>query len=203
MNILNRALLLITGLLAAYQIVVGIDHMEAGPIFAYTVGFGVLLVAGLLLIILGFEVLESPIVVIVATLIPLALSTGLICQYLPEWRNAYMAFAVLGFSAVILTRSFPMHGSLHERLPVLVLVIVHGLAGIVITFLPLFLVIQSKVPAGFMLVGVGGALIGLGGLLLAFLKTGRPILSKHTILNVLPGLLVLMTAAFVGGFAFA
>ena len=48
---------------------VGINGLGTVPITAYTIGFGVLLVAGLLMIILGFEVLDSPIVVIVSTII--------------------------------------------------------------------------------------------------------------------------------------
>jgi hypothetical protein len=48
---------------------------------------------------------------------------------------------------------------------------------------------------------MGGALIGIGGLLLSFLKTGKPILSRETILKVLPGLLLVMTATYVAGFA--
>ena len=48
-----------------------------------------------------------------------------------------------------------------------------------------------------------GGLTLYGGLLLAFLRTGRPILSKDTIFTILPGLLLLMTAAFVAGFALA
>jgi hypothetical protein len=195
----DRMLLLLTGLLASYQIVVGIDHMGAGPICAYTVAFGVLLVAGLLLILLGYEVLNSPIVVIAATLIPLSLSTGLVWQYFPNWRNDYLIFAGVGLVGIILTRSLPMP----ERLPVLFLALVHGVAGLLITFLPLHLVLREVTPAGFVLVGLGGALIGLGGLLLAFLKAGRPILPRTTILKILPGLLLFMTAAFVGGFAFA
>jgi hypothetical protein len=197
MSTRDRILLLITGLLAAYQIVVGIDHMGAGPICAYTVAFGVLLLAGLLLIILGFEALDSPIVVIIATLIPLGLSTGLIWQHLPACGLGYLIFSVVGFAGIILTRSLPMPG----RLPLLVLAVVHGLAGMLITFLPPLLVLRGEASAGFALVGLGGALIGLGGLLLAFLKAGRPILSRATILKILPGLLLLMTAAFVGGFA--
>jgi hypothetical protein len=39
-------------------------------------------------------------------------------------------------------------------------------------------------------------------MLLGFLKTGKPILPKETILSVLPGLLLLMTVSFVVGFAF-
>jgi hypothetical protein len=193
----DRLLLLATGLLAAYQIVVGIDHMDAGPICAYTVAFGVLVVAGLMLIILGYEVLESPIMVIAATLIPLSLSTGLVWQYLPIWRNVYLIFAGAGMVGIILTRSLPMP----KRLPVLILALVHGLAGLLITLLPPLLVLRGEAPFGFALVGFGGALIGLAGLLLSFLKIGRPVLSGETILKILPGLLLLMTASFVGGFA--
>jgi hypothetical protein len=39
-------------------------------------------------------------------------------------------------------------------------------------------------------------------LLLSFLKIGKPILPRETIFRILPGLLLLMTAAFVAGFAF-
>jgi hypothetical protein len=199
MPIHDRILLLITGILATYQIMVGIDHMGAGPICAYTIAFGILLLAALLLIILGHEALDSPIVVIAATLIPLGLSTGLVWQYVPTWQSLYIVMALLGFVGVLVTRSLQMPG----RLPLLVLAVVHGLAGLLITFLPPLLVLRGEVPAGFALVGLGGALIGLGGLLLAFLKAGRPILSRATILKILPGLLLFMTAAFVGGFAFA
>ena len=78
---------------------------------------------------------------------------------------------------------------------------VHGIAGMLIFLLPIIFSIQGKAPSGFFWVGIGGALIGIGGLLLAFLKSGKPILSKDTILTVLPGLLMLMAAAFVVGFA--
>jgi hypothetical protein len=61
---------------------------------------------------------------------------------------------------------------------------------------------QGFARPGFSLVGVGGGLIGLGGLLLSFLRAGRPILSRVMILRLLPGLLLLMTAAFVAGFSY-
>lgn len=62
-SILDRVLLLLTGLLAAYQVAVGVEGFNTLSIVAFTIGFGVLLVAGLLLIILGFGVLDSPLVV--------------------------------------------------------------------------------------------------------------------------------------------
>ena len=104
----DRILLLVTGLLAAYQIVAGIDHLGSMPVTAYTIGFGVLLLAGLLLMILGFEALDSPIVAVVSTVIPLSLSLGLVWEHLPSWRQAYLAFAILGFLAIAVTRALPI-----------------------------------------------------------------------------------------------
>jgi hypothetical protein len=198
MSVLDRIFLLLTGLLAAYEIVVGIDKMGNLPIIAYTIAFGVLLVAGLLLIILGFDALDSPLVVIVSTIIPLSIATGLVWQHIDSLRVPYVLFAPIGFAAVTLTRLIPMQ----NKLPVITLAIVHGIAGMTIFLLPIITSIQGKTDSLFSLVGVGGALIGIGGLLLSFLKTGRPILSQENILKVLPGLLLLMTICFVTGFKY-
>ena len=193
---LDRVLLLITALLAAYQVVRGIEGMDSFAVICYTIAFGVLLVAVLLLLILGFEILDSPLVVIVSTIIPLSLSLGLVSQYAPDFRNVYLAFVILGFLAVVVTR-FATPG----RIAVIVLAVVHGVAGLIIFALPIILSLTGETELGFILVGLGGALIGIGGLLLAFLKTGKPILPRDTILTIQPGLLLLMTAAFVAGFA--
>ena len=198
MSILDRILLLLTCLLAAYQIVVGIDAMGELPIIAYTIAFGVLLVAVLLLIILGYDVLDSPVAVIVSTIIPLGLATGLVWQYAPSLRMPYLLFAVLGFAAVVITRSI----FIKNKLPIITLAVVHGIAGMTIFLLPIIVSVQGKTGSLFALVGVGGALIGLGGLLLAFLKTGKPILPRETILKLLPGLLFAMTLCFVIGFKY-
>lgn len=198
MTVLDRILLLLTGLLAAYQIAVGIDGLASLPVTAYTVGFGVLLVASLLLIILGFEVLDSPVVVIVSTVIPLSLALGLVWERLPAFRGPYLAFVLLGFIAVLLTRLLPMK----SRLPVFTLAVVHGVAGLTIALLPLVWALSGRSPMGFALVGLGGAMIGIGGLLLSFLKAGKPLLARETILKILPALLMLTSAAFVAGFKF-
>jgi hypothetical protein len=196
MSALDRLLLFLMVLLAAYQIVVGIDRLAAGPIIAYTIAFGVLLVAGLLLIILGFEVLDAPIVVVVSTIIPLALSLGLVWEHLAAWRTFFLAFVVAGLLAVIASRFRPA-----SRLSrTLILAVVHGVAGLTIFLLPILVSAQGGARAPFALVGLGGALIGIGGLLLSFLKAGKPLLSREVILRLLPGLLLLMTACFVAGF---
>lgn len=194
----DRMLLLVTVLLASYQVAVGIDGLSTLPMTAYTIAFGVLLVACLLLFILGFDVLDSPIVVIISTIIPLSLSLGLIWEYLPSFRIPYLLFTILGFAAVIITRSLKIPG----KLPVIVLAIVHGVAGMVIFLLPIIFSLTGQAKPGFAVVGVGGALIGLGGLLLSFLKAGRPIIARQTIITIFPGLLFAMATAYVVGFAF-
>lgn len=196
MSGVDRLLLLITVLLASYQIVVGINNLGTMPITAYTVGFGVLLVAGLLLIILGFEALDSPVVVIVSTVIPLALSLGLIGERLISYQLIYLVFVILGFLAVLITRSIKTPG----RLPAVVLTVVHGIAGLTIFVLPILMSMRGQAKPAFALVGLGGALIGLDGLLLSFSDVGRPILSRQILVKTLPVMLLLMTAAFVAGF---
>lgn len=196
---LSRLFLFLTSLLAAYQVAVGVNGLDEVPIIAYTIAFGVLLVACLLLIILGLEVLESPVVVIVSTVIPLSLSLGLVWEHLTAWRTPYLFFALGGFLTIAVTRSLPFK----SRLPVILLAVVHGVSGVVIFLLPSILAAQGAARPGFALVGLGGALIGLGGLLLSFLKTGHPIVPRATILRILPALLLLMAAAFVAGFALA
>ena len=198
MSPLARILLLLTGILAAYQISTGIDGFSAIPIIAYTIGFGVLLVAGILLIIWGFEVLDSPAVVIISTIIPLSLAAGLVWQNLASLRTPYLILTIGGFLAVILTRTRPVPA----KIQTLVITIVHGIAGMTIFLLPILFSVQGVTKPLFSLVGIGGALIGIGGLALSFLKAGKPILSKELILKILPIILFLMTLCFVIGFKY-
>ena len=198
MTMFDRVLLLITGLLAAYQIVVGIDQLSTAPIIAYTIAFGVLLVAGILLIILGFEVLNSPIVVIVSTIIPLALSLGLVWEHFASFRTSFLIFTIVSFLAVTLTRSIPMQ----SKLPVITIAVTHGIAGMTIFLLPIILSLQGQTKPMFALVSIGGGLIGILGLLLSFLKTGKPILSRDTIMRLFPSLLLVTTVLFVAGFKY-
>lgn len=197
-SVLDRILLLATALLSAYQIAVGIEGLGSLTVTSYTIAFGVLLVASLILIILGFEALESPLVVVIAALIPLSLSLGLISQYVPTYQVGYMAFAVLGFLAIVVTRYLTP-----GRTATITLALVHGAAGLLIFTLPIVLSLQGKARPGFVLVGIGGGLIGIGGLLLSFLRAGRPFLSAKAIYTVLPALLLIMTGAFVAGLSLA
>ena len=67
----------------------------------------------------------------------------------------------------------------------------------VVFLLPSVLSAEGITRPGFAFVAMGGALIGLAGLLLYFLKAGRPIVSRQTILRILPVIFLLMTVAFL------
>lgn len=194
-SVVDRILLFLTGFLAAYQIAIGIDHFSKIPILAYTIGFGILLLAGLLIIVLGFEILDSPIVVIISSAIPLSLSLGLVWEYLVAFRVIYLVFIIFGYLAIMTTRVLPMK----NNLPLMVLAFFHGVAGLIIFVLPEVLVFTGQTRPIFSLVGVGGALIGIGGLLLVLLRAGKSPLSRQTIFRIFPILLLLMTASFVLG----
>ncbi len=193
---LDRLLFLLTAIIASYQIAVGIEGLGSIPVFAYTVGFGALLVAGLIILILGFDVLQSPIVVVVATIIPLSLASGMVWEYLPNWRQIYLAFGCLGFLAIALTRFTRTPRSV----AILTLAVVHGIAGLTIFLLPFGMVATQRTGAAFLLVSLGGALIGLMGLLLSFLRMGSPILSQEKLLRAFPLLFLVITVAYVVGF---
>ena len=195
-SVFDRVFLLATVLLASYQIAFGLNGKAPLTIWLYTVGFGILLVAGLLLIILGFEGLENQGIVIVSTLIPLSISLGLVSEHLTRFTYPYLILAVLGFGVIAITR-FTVRG----KMATIILAVVHGIAGMIIFLLPLMLWYAGKVPAGYGLVSLGGALIGAGGLLLTFLKSGKPLLSQNTVYSLLPIILLLMTGAFVLGFS--
>jgi len=191
---LDRIALLLTCLIAAYQVVVGVEGLPGLATWAYATSFGVLLIAGLLMIINGFEVLDSPLVVIIAAIIPLGLSLGMMVEEFQAWSGGYTIFVVLGLLSILLSRFL-----LPERAAAIALSLVHGIAGLLIVGVPIALVVQGTKPLLYLFVSVGGALIGAGGLLLALLKTGKPILSAERIFTLLPWILLLMSAAFVLG----
>ena len=187
--------MLLTALLSSYQVVQGVEGLTTMAVACYTVAFGILILASLLMIILGFEVLDDPLVVIAATLTPTSLALGLVSQFLREILVPYGIFIVLGVLAIIYTRLRD-----EEKLGVIILTVVHGVSGLTIFLLPIMLVLLGLAPAGFAWVGLGGMIIGLGGMQLSFLKIGKPLLSRHKILAAFPGLLLLATASFVAGF---
>jgi len=196
MTLLDRILLLITGLIALYLVWQFFTRYQKGKAIHdvyYILGFVVLLVSGLLLIFLGWDILASPYVLTVATLIPLGISLGIANQFFPEWKKLFAWFALIGFLAIAVTS---IGGMAFKKLAV---PIFHGVAGLVIFLGP---ILTKKALKGFWWVGIGGALIGVGGIALAFLTAGSQLLffSQSVVLMILAPLLLLMTLAFAWGF---
>jgi len=199
MTTLDRIVLLITGLIALYlswRFYVRYQTKKALYDVYYMLGFVVLLVSGVLLILFSYSILASPYVLTVATLIPLGISLGLVNQFTPKQKSVYSWFALIGLLAIAFTS---ISGSPLKSVAVPVF---HGVAGLIIFFLPIVLSIQGKAAKGFWWVGVGGALIGLGGITLAFLTSGKQFLffSADFVFAILAPLLLLMTLAFTWGF---
>lgn len=199
MNLLDRIFLLATGLVAiyalwhfygAYQKTRSLHHIY------YMLGFGVLLVSGLLLIFLGWDILASPFVLTVASLIPLGLSLGIANQYYPGWKKTFAWFALIGLLAIAAT-SIGAPSLKKFAVPLF-----HGVAGFIIFLGPIFAERSGKASKGFWWVGLGGVLIGLGGIALAFISMGSQLLffSPEFVMTILAPLLLLMTLAFVWGF---
>ncbi|GEM_PF-1163986 len=191
---LDRILLFTMVLVAAYQVVSGLDKFRNQVVFYFTISFGVLIIAGLLLILFGYEILENPFVVVVAALIPLSLSLGLILTYYPEVHIPYLIFAIAGIFAITITRL-----SSSKTIATLTLAVVHGIAGLTIFILPIILYARGKATLSLLFITMGATFIGLGGLLLALIQTGRPLLSRKTVFTLLPWILLVMTAAFSAG----
>ena len=160
----------------------------------YLMGFAVLLVSGVLLIVLGLDILSSPYVLTVASLIPLGISMGLAEEYFPAWKKAFKWFAAIGFIAIAITSIAGIEIGRKISVPLF-----HGVAGLVI-FLGPFL--AKGAPKGFWWVGIGGVLIGLGGNALAFIANGAQLLffSPTFVMLILTPLLFLMAGAFTMGF---
>ncbi len=197
-TLLDRIILLITGLLAIYlmwRFYGRYQKEKALHDIYYLLGFTVLLVSGLLLIFLGWGILASPYVLTVASLIPLGISLGIANEYFPQWKKAYAWFALLGFIAIAVSAIADL-----ETLKKISVPLFHGVAGLVIFLGPFFV---KDAPKGFWWVGIGGALIGIGGIALAFLTGGSQLLffSQEVVLQILAPLLLLMTLAFTLGFS--
>jgi len=200
MNIFDQIILLLTGLTAVYLIwrfYGRYSKDKALHDIYYMMGFAVLFVSGVLLIFGGWDLLASPYVLTVATLIPLGISIGLMNQFLPEYKKAYSWFALIGLLSIAITSIGGM------ALKSIAVPVFHGVAGLIIFGLPLYLCFGTKTaPKGFGLVGVGGLLIGIGGIALAFIVAGKQLLffSADFVFAILAPLLLLMTLAFTWGF---
>ena len=202
MTLFDQLILLLTGLTAIYLIFRFVQDNKSGSKSSntyYIIAFAVLLVSGLLLIFNGYEALQNPLVVVVAYLIPLGISLGLVAEFYSDKEKLYLVFGIVGLVLIFLTRVVWTNTG---GLATIILIIFHSTAGLIIFFTPICVVRKNMAPGGFIWVTVGGALIGLGGIALAFLKTGKQLLffSQDFVFAILAPLLLLMALAYTYGF---
>jgi hypothetical protein len=201
MTLLDQILLLATGLVSIYLIwrFYG-AYSKTKHIYDiyYMISFAVLLISGVLLIFLGWDILSSPYVLTVTSLMPLGISLGLVMQFLPKYGKLYTWFAAIGLVLIAATSIGGM------SIKSAIVPIFHGVAGLIIVVLPIYLAFFKKnEPGGFSLVSLGGLLISIGGMALAFLNAGKPLfgfMTGEVILAILAPLLLLMALCFTWGF---
>jgi len=201
MTIFDRLVLLLTGLVAIYAIWYFIkrqkDASTAAPFNLYAiVSFAVLLVAGLLLIIFGWDALGNKFVAVVAGLIPFSLATALVSKYHPDFEKKYLGLMIIGLIAITVGKYMEL-----TTFSKIVYPVFHATAGLTIFFIPIFAVKAGKAKTPLIYVTVGGTLIGLGGIALAFLTAGKQLLffSQEFVLLILAPLLFLTALFFILG----
>ena len=200
-TILDQIILLLTGLTAVYLIYRFIQALKESTekpkyYYHYIVSMAVLFVAGVLVILFDFAVLARPEIKIVATLIPFALATGLMCQFYQKFAKPYALFMMLGFILIILMN----YGVINTKI---IYPIFHSIAGLTIFFIPIIAVNNKTANKGFLWVTLGGTLIGIGGVALAFLGAGKPLLGIFTadvVFTILSPILLLMVLSYTMGF---
>ncbi len=193
-SVLNRIIFLFTGHLAGYKVVGGMQPYSELTTFYYTLAFGTLVLASLLLMLLGFEILDSNGVLVVAALIPVGLSLGMINQYLPQVHTIYLIISIIAIIAVAVSRFFAS-----EKTALIMLTLVHGLAGIIVVWIPLVLVFSGQQNVRTLLISAGGIIIGAEGLLLASFKVGKTFIAPEKLYASFPMILFLASLAFVVG----
>ena len=200
-TILDQIILLLTGLTAVYLIYRFIEAIKASAekpkyFYHYIVSMAVLFVSGVLVILFDFAVLARPEIKIVATLIPFALATGLMCQFYQKYAKFYVMFLMLGFILIILMN----YGVIDTKI---IYPIFHSIAGLTIFLIPIIAVNNKTAEKGFLWVTLGGTLIGIGGIALAFLGAGKPLLGIFTaevVFTILSPILLLMVLSYTMGF---
>lgn len=193
-NVFDMFLLLAAGIGALYLDFLFFKRRKIYDWY-YMIGFTVLLVAGLLLIVLGYEILGTPFVLTVSSLIPLGISIGLAEQFYPGIKKPFKWFLLVGIVLIATASYFDL-----ALLRKIVVPLFHSVAGMMIFLGPIF---AKGAPKGFYWVGVGGLLIGIGGIALAFLTIGKPLLGLFTadfVFNILSLILALMAGSYLMGF---
>ncbi len=194
-SILGRIIYLLTGIVAGYQIIQGMENYSNLTTTLYTISFGLLLLSSLLLLLMGFQIMENDYIAVVASLIPISLALGLVSDKL-EYAIIYSALISISF---IIAASLRLFAS--GKIASFAIGGLHFISGTVIFLIPIFLFFTNKAGIQILFIPLGGIIIGTGGILLGLLKAGKSILEKEKVEALFPIILFLTTTAFVIGLA--
>lgn len=188
---INKIFLLLTAILAAYQVVTGGHGTTQTTIWSYTIGFGTLVVSSIITMIVGFDTFDKPLVVIISALIPISISNGLVSQISNDMAKWYLVYAVAGFLVIILSRFLKK-----KVVANLLLSIIHTISGVTILIFPIHLVINLSFPTNLLFFSIGGIIMGIGGLMIFWGQKDGTFLQRNSKYLYLPGLLLLSTILF-------
>jgi hypothetical protein len=162
----------------------------------YGLGYLALLASSLVLMLAGFGFLSSPWILILVSLIPIALSLGLVRQYYAPFKRIYSWFCALGL-VLLAVGAF-----MGTPLRLIAILGVHGVAGVVMFLVPLLAYRRGKAVRGIWWISVGVVLIALVDLPRSFLNAGRQLLffSPQMIQDMLAPVLLLSVLAITWGF---
>jgi len=191
---INRVILLLVAIVAGTQIVSGIEHCGTIPITYYTFSYGIFLISALLMLLMGVDIIEHPLAALAASTLPLGFSMGMVAVFLHDYHLGYGVLVSILYAGLVIQKLRQQTKS-----AMVFQILLHGITGLVLFIMPLVLVIQGEVNPGYLGISVGTGLIAVGGMALAFLKSGKPILTKEQIYLIFPGVLLLAVFAFSVG----
>jgi hypothetical protein len=143
------------------------------------------------MVLMGVDIIEHPIAALAASMLPLGFSMGLIGEFLLEYHLIYSSLISVLYAGLTIQKLRKQ-----DKSALLFQILLHGFSGLVLFILPLVLFIQGEVESNFLGVSVGTGLVAIGGMALAFLKSGKPLLSKDQIYTIFPGVLLLAVVAY-------
>ncbi|MHA1990364.1 MAG: hypothetical protein ACW981_06085 [Candidatus Hodarchaeales archaeon] len=201
-DMVQVVILLVVGIVALIVALMLIQNYLVNKNLAHllwAISFLVLFVAGLLIILEGFTILNEPLIQIVAVLIPACLAIGLLHVIWSEQKYwLYYSAYIIIFLVVLIIVEYDIIPDLSQYRSIAIMGL-HVPSGLIITFLPVYTTYAKTTDITGLFFAAGGLAISIGGVLLAFLKIESltPILTDTEIFAVLPTLLLIVGVLFV------
>lgn len=194
MQNINRVILLLVAIIAGVQIVSGIEGLGTIPIAYYTVSYGIFLISAILMILMGVDIIEHTPAALAASMLPLGFSMGLVGEFLLEYHLIFSTLVSILYGGLLIQKF--RH---YDKSSLIFQILLHGFSGLVLFIMPIVLLVQRKVEANFLGISVGTGLVAIGGMALAFLKSGKPLLTKDQIYSIFPIVLLMSVIAYSVG----